>query len=102
MEPRARHGLKALAEQLVHVVAVALVGGHAAGRGVRVLEQPELLERGELGADRRRPPRHVGLLGEPLRPDGLAELDVALDDLAEDYRLALGYIHTSILANVVK
>ena len=41
-------------EQPVGVVAVAALGRDAAGRGVRVREQPEPLELGELAAHRRR------------------------------------------------
>ena len=85
----ARRGLRGTGsrpslEQLVDVVAVAAVGGHAAGRGVRVLEQAGLLEPCELGADRGRPPGHVVLLGDPLGADRLVEVDVGLDDLAQD------------------
>ena len=58
-----------------------------------MLEQAEILEPRELGADRRRPPRHVVLIGEPLRPDGGAEVGVALDDLAEEELLANRYLH---------
>ena len=75
---------RALFEQVVDVVAVAGVGRHAAGGGVGMLEQAEVLQPGELGADGRRPPRHVVLLGEPFRADWVVELRTALDHLLED------------------
>ena len=88
----------ALREHLVDVVAVAAVGGHSAGRGVRVLEQPDLLQPGQLGPHRGRTPWDVGLLGDPLRAHGLVERHVSLDDLPQKEALALGDIHGPIVA----
>ncbi len=48
--------LGARLEQQVDVAAVAGVGGHAPGRGVRVGQESGLLERGELRSHRRGPP----------------------------------------------
>ena len=79
---------RALGQQPVDVVAVAGVGRRAAGRGVRVREQAELLEHGELVADRRGPAGDVGIGGEGLRSDGLPGRRVALDDLAQQELLA--------------
>ena len=79
-----RHRQLALGEQLVDVEAVAAIGRHATRRGVRVLEQPGLLEVRQLGADGRGAPGHVALLGDPLGADGLVQLDVSLDQLAQD------------------
>jgi hypothetical protein len=90
---RHREAALALAEQLVDVEAVAAVGRHPAGRGVRVLEQPGLLEPRQLGADRRRPPGHVVELGDPLGADGLVALDVRLDQPAKDEALPGGDLH---------
>ena len=46
MAAASRRGQGLVAHQAVHVDAIALVGGHAAGAGVRVVEVPELLEVG--------------------------------------------------------
>ena len=94
----AGHRQPALREHLVHVEAVAAVGGHAARRGVRMLEQPDLLQAGQLGAHRRRAPGDVVLLGDPLRAHGLVERHVSLDDLPQKEALALGDIHGPIVA----
>jgi hypothetical protein len=91
--PPARHWQPSLGKQLVDVEAVAAVGGDPAGRGVRVLEQPGLLEPRQLGAHGRRPPRHVVLLGDPLGADRLVDVDVRLDQLAQDHALARGDLH---------
>jgi cytidyltransferase-like protein len=72
----------------IHEEAVALVGGHTAGRGVRLGEIALLLEDGHLVADRggrdidRGHPGHVG------GPDGLAGGHVLLHDGAQDGCLA--------------
>jgi hypothetical protein len=89
----ARHRQVALGEQLVDVEAVAAVGGHAPGRGVRVVEQAGLLEPGQLGAHGRGPPGHVALLGDPLGADRLVQLHVGLDERSQDEALAGGDLH---------
>ena len=58
-----------------------------------MLEQAELLEPGQLGAHGRRAPGDVLLLGQPLRRDGLIEVHVSLDELAQDERLPRGDLH---------
>src|SRR5207248_10972789 len=67
VEVRPVEGGRTVLQQLVDVVAVALVGRDAAGRSVRVLEEPEFLEAGQLGPYRRRAPGDVRLIGEPAR-----------------------------------
>ena len=64
-------------------------------------QQAELLEPRELGADRRGAPRHLALLGEPLRANGLADLHVALHHAAQEQLLSLADLHDSILAGSV-
>ena len=58
----------------VGVEPVAALGRDAAGGRVRMREQPERLELGELGADGRRRERERRALDEALRADGLARL----------------------------
>ena len=74
-------------QQPVDEVAVPGLGRHAAGRGVRVLQQPQLLEAGELVPDRRRPPVEAG--GERLGAHGRAAGEVLLDDALQNQFLAL-------------
>ena len=75
-------------QQLVGVVAVAALGRHAAGGGVRMRQQAERLELGELGAHGRRRRGEPAALDERLRADGLATGNVRLDDAAQDFLLA--------------
>ena len=75
-------------QEPVHVVAVAAVGRHAAGRCVRVREQPALLEDGELVADRRGAGDHVRIGCERLGADGLAGGREPVDHLREQQLLA--------------
>src|SRR5204863_9856243 len=69
--------------QALDEVAVSEVGRDSAGRGVRVREEPRILERGQLVADRRRrdlkavPPNELG------GRHGLGRRDVLADDRAE-------------------
>ena len=76
-------------QERVDVEAVARLGGHAPGRGVRVREQAEALELGELVADGRRRDVEAGTLDERLRADGLAGGDVLLHHPPQDVALAL-------------
>ena len=64
--------------------AVALVGGNAAGAGVRLGQIPVALEDGHLVADRRRADVEIGGAGDHGRADRLGRLDVALDHRPED------------------
>ena len=57
-------------EQPVDEVALAGVGRHPAGGGVRVREQAARLELGELGADRRRPQTNSGSAASVLDATG--------------------------------
>ena len=63
--------------------AVALVGGDAPGAGVRLGDQPLLLERGHVVADRGGRDTQAVPLDEGLAADRLAGGDVVLDDRAE-------------------
>ena len=85
-----RGGPRLLAlEHLLGVEAVAGFGRDPAGRGVRMREQAERLELGELAADGRRRDAEAGALDERLRADRLAGGDVLLDDPPKDVALAL-------------
>ena len=86
-------------EQRVGVEAIARVGRHPPGGGVRMGEEALALERRELGPHRRaaptRGPRASAIAAEP---DGLARLEVGVDGEAEDPLLALAQ-HRSILGS---
>src|SRR5207253_1075069 len=75
-------------EQLVHVDAIPRLGRDPPGRGVRVRQQPEPLELGELAPDGRGRDFEPRPLDERPRADGLSGRDVLLDEEAE--HLALG------------
>ena len=79
-------------EQAVDVEAVAAVGRDPAGRGVRMCEQPEPLELGELVANGRRRRPDSGPLDEVLRAHRLPCGHVLLDDADQDLALALAEI----------
>ena len=86
---RRRLGLEPL-EQRARVVAVAAVRRHPSRGGVRVRQQPDLLELGELAPDRGRRDVHARPLDQALRAHGLARRHVLLDDPDDDLPLALG------------
>ena len=68
---------------------VALVGGDPPGAGVRLGDEPLLLERRHVVADGRRRDTELVPLDERLRPDGLLGGDVVLHDRAEHGELAV-------------
>ncbi len=68
----------------VHVVAVSRVGRDASGARVRVGQEPELLERSHLVADRGARDTEAGALGDRLGADGLPRPDVLLDHRVQD------------------
>ena len=76
-------------EQLVDVEPVARLGRHAARRGVRMGQQADPLELGQLVADGRRRHAEPGALDERLRADRLPGRHVLLDDEPEDVALPL-------------
>ncbi len=76
-------------EQSVRVVAVAALGRDPAGGGVRVRQQPERLELGELAPYRRRRDVELRPFDERARADRLPGRDVLLDDAAQDRALTL-------------
>ncbi len=80
----ARRRLAALADDDVHVVPVADVGGHAPRRRVRVGEHAHVLEVGEVVADGRGGDPEREVLAEVLRADRGARGDVLLDDGPQD------------------
>ena len=82
--------LAARREQGVGVEAVAGVGRHAPGRGVRVGQVSLALEHRELGPYRRRAPVDRRVLGDRRRADRLARLEVGVDDEGENLLLAVG------------
>ena len=76
-------------EQVVDVEPVAGLGRHAPGRRVRVRQQAEPLELGELRAHGRRRDAQSGPLDEGLRADRLSGRHVLLDDAPQDVALPL-------------
>ena len=62
--------------QMINEVAIALVGGHAAGRGVGLGEVALALEGHHLGAHRGWRDREVGVVGDRGGADRLGGLDV--------------------------
>src|SRR5262249_14832881 len=86
---RERRGLRLEpSEQLVRVVAVAALRRNASRGRVWMREQAEVLELGELGANRRRRDPEVRALDERLRADRLSRAHELLDDAAEDRALS--------------
>ena len=78
-----------LAQHRIDVLAVARVRRHPPGRGMRVVQVPELLEGGQLVADGRGAPLDVVALGQPLGPDGLPDLHMRLDHSPQQHLLSL-------------
>jgi len=71
-------------EHRVDVQPVPVVGRDAPGRGVRVREEPQVLERGHLVADRGRTDAEPQTVGQRFRAHRFRGLDVILNDRAED------------------
>jgi hypothetical protein len=71
-------------EQAIDDVAVTGVGGHAPGRGVRMGEQPELLEQRQFVADVDGPQSSSGSAAIALDATGCPGSQVVLDHLAQD------------------
>ena len=80
-------------DELLGVDAVAALRRHPACRGVRMRQQPERLELGELAAHRRRRDAKPGALDEHARADRLAGRDVLLDDAPQDLALTWRELH---------
>ncbi len=86
---RTRPRLEAF-EDGARIDAIAALGRHASGGGVRVRKQTVGFQSCELVAHGRRRHAHVGALDERLRADRLPRRDVVLDDEAQDAALAIG------------
>ena len=80
-------------QQPVGVQPVAALGRNAAGRGVRMREQPQRFQLGELGAHGGRPGDETDPVGEGLGPDRLAGRDVLLHEATENLLLTGGEVH---------
>src|SRR5215216_4656353 len=87
LEPQ-RPRLEAV-EQALREQPVSLLRGHAAGGGMRMREQAEPLELGELAPDGRRRDAQSRALNEVLRADGQPGGDVLLDEVPEDLPLTI-------------
>ena len=74
-------------DELLGVQAVAALRRRPSGRRVRMRQQTEVLELGELAAHRRRREVETGALDERARADRLAGRDVLLDDEPQDLAL---------------
>ena len=80
-------------DELVGVDAVAALRRRSTGGRVRVRQQPERLELGELAAHGRGRDAEAGALDEHARSDRLARRDVLLDDPPQDLALPRGELH---------
>ena len=99
---RRRRSARRAVEQRVDVDAVRLVGGDAAGRGVRVEEEPLLLEVAHRVADRRGRHAEPEPARQHARPGRLRGLDVRLDHRLEHAALARReLVDDAISANVL-
>ena len=87
-------------EQAIDVQAIAGVGRHAAGRGVRLVDQSLFLEAGEDVPHRGRRQAQVGVLRQPGRRHGFSLLDVLRHQAGENPPLAFeGFVaHVGLLA----
>ena len=79
-----RRRQRALAGEVVDEEAVAAVGGHPAGRGVRLDDEALALEHGHVVADGGAAHAEAARARHGLRSDGLRGLDVLLHDRPED------------------
>ncbi len=86
-------------EQGVAIEAIAAVGGHPAGRGVRLLEVPELFQLGHHVAHRRRGDVELRLARELRAAHRVARGDVLLNHCPEDVALAVAEVigHLDVL-----
>ena len=87
LEQDGRRRLAPLRHHGVDVVPVAGIGGYAARRRVRVREHAQVLEVGEVVADRRSRDPEAGVLAEVLRAHRGAGGDVLFDDGPKDLLL---------------
>src|SRR5712692_2825390 len=71
-----------VAQNVIDVIAVSLIGGNATGRGMRLLEQSRLFQFAHHIADRRRTPsrRVLKAIGYRVGPDRLARNQMLPDD----------------------
>ena len=79
-------GEVAFGHQARDVVAIAAVGGDAAGGGVRMGDHAFVFERGHLVADGGARNAEGVALDQRLRSDGLGRFDEVIDDESEDAR----------------
>jgi hypothetical protein len=87
VERKARRARLETLEQDVDVRSVSALGRDAAGRRVRVGQEPERFQLRELRSDGRRRDGQLRARDEVLRADGLAGRHVLLDDPLEDHAL---------------
>src|SRR5688572_5951291 len=80
-------------DELLRVDPVAALGRRAAGRRVRMRQQPERFELREFPPHGRRRDAQPRALHEHTRADRLARGDVLLDDAAQDLALPWGELH---------
>ena len=81
----------------IDIETIASISRDTAGRGVRLGDETLLLKTGHLGADSGT--RDIKKLGQGDTTDRGGELGVFLNDGEEDGALAVGDIHTSIIAD---
>jgi hypothetical protein len=81
-----------LPDELANEVPVTLLGGHAAGRGVRLAEQSGVGEGSHVVTNRRRTDVQVVPVNQPLRAYRLSDLNVLMDDQPEQGLLSFGKV----------
>ena len=84
-------------DELLRVEVVAALGRHASRRGVRMREQPEALELGQLAADGRRREIEAAPVDERLRAHGLTARHVLLDDEPQNLALSRCELHLTLM-----
>ena len=80
-------------DELLRVEVVAALGRHASRRRVRMRQQPEALELGQLAADGRGREIEAAPVDERLRAHGLTARHVLLDDEPQDLALSRCELH---------
>jgi hypothetical protein len=93
-----RRGQRPQLGEMVDEDAIALVGGHASGGGVRRGDELLVLEERHVVADGRRGHAELVPFDDRLAADGLVGVDVVLHDRAEDLQAAFRDHRSSLLA----
>ena len=91
-----RRGNLAMLEQLIHIQAVGLGGGHATRRHMRLIQIPQLLQIAHFIANGGWAEVHVVSLRDRARPDGHRRQDVLIDDGLQNPKLSFVHPHLDL------